>query len=157
MFQRLFQLSQCALFNARYITPRNAHPFCNLPLRQRCGQAEPVPQADDLALAGGKTMGERVVHGIVAVVLIDGGQPLVLAADDVLQGKGVAIPIGLERIRQRKLACGFAFLAEVHQQLVLDALGRIGRQTDIFIRPEGADRLDQPNRTNRYEIVLLGA
>ena len=56
----------------RYITPRNAHPFCNLPLRQRCGQAEPVPQADDLALAGGKTMGERVVHGIVAVVLIDG-------------------------------------------------------------------------------------
>ena len=72
--------------------------LCDLALRQRRGDAQPVPQADDLPLAGRQRSGQRVVHGVVAVVFLHGRQTVVLAADDVLQGQRVAVAVGLERV-----------------------------------------------------------
>ena len=72
--------------------------LCDLALRQRRGDAQPVPQTDDLPLAGRQRSRQRMVHGVVAVVLLHGRQTVVLAADDVLQGQGVAVAVGLERV-----------------------------------------------------------
>src|SRR5699024_11023834 len=91
LLKRFAELFQRALFDARYIAARDAHLLCDLALGQRRGQAEPVPQADDLALARGKAAGERVVHGVVPVVFLDSGKPIVLAADDILQRERVAV------------------------------------------------------------------
>ena len=83
---------------------------------------------------GESACGERAVHGEIAVVLFYGGKTVVLAADDVLQGERVAVAIGFERVGQGKLSRVFPLLPEVHEQLVLNAFGGIGGQTDAFIR-----------------------
>lgn len=142
---------------SRYIAARNAEPFGDLALGQRHGCAKPVAQADDLALARGQCGGERAVHGVVAVVLLDCAQPLVLAADHILQGEGIAVAVCFERIGQRQLTGRLALVPEVHEQLVLDALGGIGGKTDALVRAERADCFDQSDRADRDQVVLLGA
>ena len=97
------------------------------------------------------------MHGEVAVVFFHGGQTVIFAADDILQCQRIAVAIGFQRVGQRQLARVFSFLTEVHQQLVLNAFGGIGRQTDAFIRTEGVDRFDQSNRANGNQVILLGA
>lgn len=97
------------------------------------------------------------MHGIIPVVLLNGGKPVILTADDILQGKRIAVAVGLECVGQGQLARALALLAEVHEQLVLNALGSICRQPYVLIRPEGADGLDQTDRADRNQIVLLRA
>ena len=147
------QLFQRTLFDARYIAARNPHLFGNLPLGQGGGQTQPIAQADDLALARGQTGSKRPVHGVVSVVLLDSRKPLIFTADHILQRKRVAVAVGLKRIGQRQLERALALLPEMHEQLVLNTLGGIGRQADVFVRPEGAHRLDQPDRADRDEVL----
>ena len=94
-------------------------------------------------------MSERLVHGVIPVVVVNRGKPVVLTADYVLQRERVAVPVGVQRVRERQLARGFPLLAEVHEQLVLDTFGGIGGQLDVFIRLEGVDCLDQPDGADR--------
>lgn len=98
-----------------------------------------------------------MVHGIIPVVFVDGGKSVILTADDILQGERIAVAVSFERVGQRKLACGLAFLPKVHQQFVLDTFGGIGRQPDVFVRTEGADRFDQSDCSKRDQVILLGA
>lgn len=141
---------------ARYIAPRDAELFGDLALGEGGGKAEAVAQADDLAFTRGQAMGKGLIHGVVPVVIVHGAKVFVLAADHVHQGKSVALAVGVERVGERKLARAFALLAKMHEQFVLDAFRGIGSQLDVFIRPEGAHRLDQPDRADRDQIVLLG-
>ena len=142
---------------AGYIAARNAEPFGDLALGQRRGCAKPVAQADDLALARGQCGGECALHGVVAVVLLDCAQPFVLAADHILQGEGIAVAVGFERVGQRQFARRLALVPEVHEQLVLDALGGVGGKADALVRAERADCFDQPDGADRDQVVLLGA
>ena len=155
--ERVAQLFQRPLFNARYIAARDAELFGDLALRQRCRQTKAVPKPDDLPLSWGKRCGERTMHGEIAVVLFYGSKTVVLAADDILQGQRVAVAIGFERVGQRKLSRVFPLLPEMHEQLVLNAFGSIGGQTDAFIRPEGTDCLNQPDGADGNQVILLGA
>ena len=41
----------------------------------------------------------------------------------------------------------------MHQDLVFDAAGGVGRKLDLLVRVEGADGLDQTDRSDRNEIL----
>ena len=92
---------------------------------------------------------------MVPVLLLNGRKTAVLAADNILQGKRIAVTIRLERVRERKLACTLALLPKIHQQLVLDAFGGVCRQPDILIRLKGVHGFNQPDRADGQQIVLL--
>ena len=92
---------------------------------------------------------------MVPVLLLNGGKTAVLAADNILQGKRIAVTVRFERVRERKLARTLALLPEIHQQLVLDTFGGVCRQADIFIRLKGVHGFNQPDRADGQQIVLL--
>lgn len=97
------------------------------------------------------------MHGVVAVVLLDCAQPFVLAADHILQSEGIAVAVGFECVGQRQFARRLALVPEVHQQLVLDALGGVGGKADALVRAERADCFDQSDGADRDQVILLGA
>lgn len=156
MLHKAFRAS-FTLTASLYITARDAEAFGDLALRQRRSHAEAVPESDDLPFARGKRGGERAVHGKIAVVLFHCGKTVIFAADDILQGQCIAVAVAFECVGQGQFSRVFPLLPEVHQKLVLNAFGSIGRQTDAFIRAEGADRFDQPDGADRDEVILLGA
>ena len=69
----------------------------------------PYRRRDDLAFTRRETACQRAVHGMVPVLLLNGRKTAVLAADNILQGKRIAVTVRLERVRERKLACTLRF------------------------------------------------
>lgn len=147
------QLFEGAFLDARNIAARQTEAAGDFMLRQGGRAAKTVAQTDDFPFARTERRRKCVMHGRVAVVVVHRRQSLVLAADGVAEAERTAFAVGFERIRQRNLACGLSFAAEVHQQLVLDAARSVGRELDAALRPERIHRLDEADRPDGNQIV----
>ena len=77
-----------------------------------------------------------------------------IGSDDVHQGQRIAVFIGIDGVVERNVLRGFAVIAKVHEDLIIDTAGGVARQLDIFVDVKGIDRLNQTDRTDRYKIVL---
>lgn len=127
----------------------------DLPLGQRLGAVQAEAHADDVRLPLGQTGLHTFAHldaGILGVQVLQHG---VVDADHVHQGQGVSVVVRVQRVGQGHLPLQLPGRPEVHEDLIFNASGRIGRQTHIFVRLEGGDPFDQPDGADREQIVLV--
>ena len=143
------------LVPAGYIGPADAAGGGDLTLGAGNLPVQTVAEGDDLRLP----LGQTAVHaaadlgaGVLGIQIL---QHVVVHADDVHQGEGVAVPVGVDGVGQGHIPLVFPLASEVHENLVLHAPAGIGCQPDVFIRLEGGNPLDEPDGPNGDEIILV--
>ena len=78
---------------------------------------------------------------------------ILLRSEDIRQKKLISIPVYIERLIDRDLHPCLVISPQIHQNLVLDAPGRVRGELDLFLRIERVDRLDEADRPNRDQIL----
>ena len=76
-----------------------------------------------------------------------------LIGQGIPQRQRAVRPARLERFLQRKHGPLPPQFAQVHADLVFDALRGVGRKAHPALRPEGIDRLDEPHRADADKVV----
>ena len=112
--------------SAGYIGSGDAAQSGDLPLGQRLAAAQPVPQADDVGFPFRQAGIHTPAHPLAGVPEIQLLQHVVVHLHHVDEGQGVAVPLRVQAIGQGQLSLTLPPGPEVHEDLVLNASGRIG-------------------------------
>ena len=154
--QRLLEGGEGLFFDARDVRARDAELGGDLALRFGGAVAQTVAQRDDGAL----TRREHTLHDLVELrVQLTRAQiveQVLLRTDRVHEREGVAVLAGLDVVRQRHVRRRFPLRAEVHEDLVFHAPRRIGRQPRPLRGVERGNALDEPDRADRDQVLLIG-
>ena len=78
---------------------------------------------------------------------------ILLRSEDIGQEQFISIPVHIERLINRNFHARLVVSPQIHQNLVLDAPGRVRGELDLFLRIECVDRLDEADRPNRDQIL----
>ena len=78
---------------------------------------------------------------------------ILLRSEDIGQEQFISIPVHIERLINRNFHARLVVSPQIHQNLVLDAPGRVRGELDLFLRIERVDRLDEADRPNRDQIL----
>ena len=115
--------------------------------------AQAKAQGHDLLLPGGQAAQGRKEHLPLGILLHGAVDDVRLGAQHVAEEQLVAVPIRVQRLVERDLPLLVGGLAQVHQNLVLDAPGGVGSQLDVFVHLEGVHRLDETDGADGDEIL----
>ena len=78
---------------------------------------------------------------------------ILLRSEDIRQKKLISIPVYIERLIDRDLHPCLVISPQIHQNLVLNAPGRVRGKLDLFFRIERVDCLDEADGSNRNQIL----
>ena len=67
----------------------------------------------------------------------------------------ISIPVNIQRFIQGNFTFRFARSSQIHEDLILDAPGRISRQFDVFFDLKRVHCLDQPDRPYGDQILNI--
>ena len=154
MSHKAFRAS-LTLAAAGYIGSGDAAQSGDFPLGQRLSAAQAVPQADDVGFPFRQAGIHTPAHPLAGVPEIQLLQHVVVHLHHVDEGQGVAVPLRVQAVGQGQFSLGLPLGSEVHQDLVLNASGRIGGQAHLFLRIEGGHPLDQPDGSDGNQVVLV--
>ncbi len=119
--------------------------------------AQAEAEGDDFTLPLAQ-LGNGGGEKLAVYIVLDGPHNGVrVSAQDVAEQQFVAVPVGVERFVQAHFAPLGRVFAEVHQDFVLYAAGRVGGQLDVLVRAVGVYRLDQADGPNGNEILYVDA
>ena len=110
-------------------------------------------QVHDLPLPVGEAVHRRQEQRLLGAFLDRAAGDIRLGAEDIREHELIAVPVGVQRFVDGDLSPLVLDLAEVHQDLVLDAAGGIGGQLDVFLRAEGIHRLDETDAPDGDQIL----
>ena len=150
------QLFQGPLFDAGDVAAGDAEGSGDFPLGQGDCPAQPVPQPNDLRFPGGQTVPHQLPEAEGAVPVVDVVQHGVIHPYHVQQFQGVSLFVRVDGVGEGDLSLCFFLAAEVHEDLVFDALGGIGGQPGALFRLEAGDALDEADGADGDQILLVG-
>ena len=155
--QRLLEGGEGLFFDARDIRARDPKLCGDLALRSGRAVAQTVAQGDDRPLA----RREHALHDLVELrVQLAGAQivkQILLRADRVHEREGVAVLTGLNVVRQRHIRSRLPLRPKVHEDLIFYTPGSVGRQARALGGVERGNALDEPDRPDRDQILLIGS
>ena len=130
--------------------------LCHLPLGQGFPAAQPIAQLDHQQFP----VRQDLFHGFVEPCGIFPGaevlKQIVVGADDIHQGEGVAILAGFYVIGQRNVTAGLFLAAKVHQDFIFHTPGGIGGKPCPLGAVKGGNTLDQSDGADGDQILLIG-
>ena len=92
-------------------------------------------------------------HAILAGKIL---KQILIGGDDVLHRERGPVLARLDGIGQRHVPGRFLLSPEVHQDLILDTAGRVGREAGSLVDVEGLDPLDQADGADGKQVLLIG-
>lgn len=116
---------------------------------------EAVAQADDGALPRKRNLLYVVLELFRFALAIDALQNIVFRRHDVHQHEGVAVLVRVDRLVDGDILRAFLGEPEIHQDLVFNAPRGITRKADPLRAVERVDRLDETDRPDGDQVVLL--
>ena len=78
---------------------------------------------------------------------------ILLRSEDIGQEQFISIPVHIERLINRNFHARLVVSPQIHQNLVLDAPGRVRGKLDLFFRIERVNCLDEADGSNRNQIL----
>ena len=145
------------LLQAADVALGDAHGIGHLFLRIFPPAGEPKAHQND-ALLPRAQLGDRLTqHLPVRVVLHGAGDLVLIGAENVGQQQLIAVPVGVQRLVKTDLRPLGADLAQVHQDLVFNAAGGVGRKLDLLPAVKGVHSLDEPDRPDGDQILQVDA
>lgn len=117
--------------------------------------AQSVAQVDDLPLPRGEILCDEGVQLLGFNPQVDLVVDVAVVGHDVLEGQRIAVLVGIDRVVDEDVLRKLAPPAEVHQNLIFDTPARVSREFRSLLAIEGGDRLDQPDRADRNQVVLV--
>ena len=136
---------------------RDAEAVGDLLLRHGLGQVDAEAHGDDLPLARRQPGKRAQQQRTVDIVLERAHDAVRLGAEDVREQQLVPVPVRGQRLVERDLGAAPGDLAQIHQDLVLDAARGVGGEFDLAVAAVGADRLDETDRADRDQILRAHA
>ena len=155
LFHVSFELFERLLLQARYVGARNTAALGGLALCERGAAAEPVAKANDLGLAFVEHIVDHVREAAAEIGLHDALGHVLLVGQNVHQRKGIAVGVGVDGIRKRKIARAFSVAAKMHEHFVFNASGSVSRKAHAPVRAVCGYALDETHRSDGDEIVLV--
>jgi len=144
-----------ALVAARYIAAADAAVCGDLPLGERFGCIQPIAQTDHPRLSGRQVLldaGPQMGTGLHHVNLF---KLIVVLREHIQNGKIAPLPIRIQRIGQGQIPRRLALTAEVHEDFIFYTFGRIGCKAHAALRAIRRNSLNQPDRADGNEILLI--
>ena len=128
----------------------------HFPLGQGFAAAQPIAQLDYQQFP----VRQDLLHGLVEPCGIFPGaevfKQIVVGADDIHQGEGVAILAGFYVIGQRDVAAGLFLTAKVHQDFIFHTSGGIGGKPGPLGAVKGGNTFNQSDGADGDQILLIG-
>ena len=149
------QLLQGPLLNAGNIAARDAKALGHHPLRLRAASLQAIAQADDRSFPRGEHGAHQAVKPFAfhpCVNFLDNG---VIHRHSVQNCEGVSVLVRVDGFIERNILGGLFSAAEEHEDLVLDAPGGVTGKPYPFTAVETVNGLDEANRANRDQILLV--
>ncbi len=145
------------LFKPADVALRDAHHVGHLLLRVLAGAGQPKAHEDYRFFALVQAVDGRHKHLPVGVIFQRARHFVLVCAENVREQQLVAVPVGLQRLVQADLGALRAYLAQIHQDLILDAARGVGRKLYLLAGIEGVHGLDKPDGADGYQILDVDA
>ena len=143
------------LVPAGYVGTRNAALRGDLPLRQRVSPTESVAQNQDRPLPRRQRPRHRVVELPVHLLRAQVFEQILVCADHIHQRQRICVLPRLDALRQRHVPRRLLLRPEIHQNLIFYTPGRIGCEPCALRRVERRNALDETDRPDRQQILLI--
>lgn len=143
------------LLAARYIAAADAIDGGDLALGLRRAALKAVAAADHICLTLRQALPHQPPHEQAVFLVLQVGEHRIVHPDHVHQIQVPARLIRLNRLRERNLPLQLPLRAKVHEDFIFNASARICCQADALVRAEGVDGLDQADRADGDQVVLM--
>ena len=115
-----------------------------------------VAAADDVGLPGRQQLRHQPADQQAVLLVLQLVQHGVLLAHHVAEAEGVAVRAGVQGFVEGDLTLELPLGAKVHEDLIFDAAGGVGGELDLFVGAEGVDGLDETDRADGDQVLLVG-
>ena len=85
---------------------------------------------------------QQILFNLILNIMVN---HILIRSQDIREKQLISIPIHIQRLVNGDLQPCLAVAPQIHEDLILDASGGVGRQLNIFVRLKGIDRLNQAN------------
>ena len=150
------QLFQRFFLNAGDVGPADVALQGHLPLGQGLSAVQPVAQGQDFLLPGVQNLLHVLPQQPHVLPVAQPVEQIVLLPHHIHERQGVAVLARLDVVRQGDVRRAFALAAEVHEDFIFHAAGRVGGQTDALIGVKGGYGLNQADGADGDQILLIG-
>ena len=134
---------------------------CEMPSRSATSfcvfSGRPEAQAHDTPLPLRQPRKGLAQQLLLGVLLHGPHDDVAVRPEHVGQQQLVAVPVRVDRLVERDLGLLACDLADVHEDLILDAARGIGRQLDVPVRFECADGLDEADGPDGDQVLDVHA
>lgn len=143
------------LLAARYIAAADVIDGGDLALGLRRAALKAVAAADHICLTLRQALPHQPPHEQAVFLVLQVGEHRIVHPDHVHQIQVPARLIRLNRLRERNLSLQLSLRAKVHEDFIFNTPARICCQADALVRAEGVDGLDQADRADGDQVVLM--
>ncbi len=115
-----------------------------------------ITAANDVGLPGRQQLRHQAADQQAVFLVLQLVQHGVLLAHHVAETQGVAVRAGVQGLVEGDLPLELSLGAEIHEDLIFDTAGGVGGELDLFVGAEGVHGLDETDRADGDQILLVG-